>query len=169
MHIKLSHHLTKYLNWISMPLHHNWHHSWWLSGIWELGHCCVQWFIWRKGWYYGSSQDLDIIFWVGCSRFYLYNRFRTSKCWCRVCSDHKLNIEPQTSTRGFEMLIFSSDYEEHWSGGIWVEASMPNPEIVCHCCLLALRRLYPTSQSKYSKLCDIERLTECPLYISARL
>lgn len=60
-------------------------------------------------------------------------------------------------------------HETYQTGGIWVEASMPNPEIVCHCCLLALRRLYPTSQSKYSNICDIERLTERLLYISARL
>ena len=60
-------------------------------------------------------------------------------------------------------------HETYQTGGIWVEASMPNPEIVRRCCSFALGRLYSTSRSKYSKLCDIERLTECSLYISARL
>ena len=74
-----------------------------LCSVVHLKKRLVLWLVARSGYY----------IWVGCSRFYLYNRFRTSKCWCRVCSDHKLTIEPQTSTRGFRMLIFSSDYEEH--------------------------------------------------------
>ena len=58
--------------------------------------------------------------------------------------------------------------ETYQTGGILVEASLPNPKIARCCCSLALGRLHPTSRSKNSKLCDVERLTEHS-HISARL